>query len=339
MNTQRWLKQREPTWQKLESLLKVIAEKRIDALSQNDLRDLGRLYRTASADLSRARAANLGSETQLYLNNLVVTAHNQVYQRKQNRLKDLFDFLWYTFPALVRQNILYVLAALTVVNSAGAISYFSVLHDAHFAQLEVSPGQPLVPEDMWQIIESRHLWTDKAAKYSPIAMSAIATNNIRVAILAFVFGITFGFGTFVILVFNGISIGTVLGLCRSYQLDDRLFAFMAGHGVLELSAIFISGGAGFLMGKALLFPGRLTRLESLRSVSRDAVSIFGGCIPLLLIAGSIEGFISPRTDLEPNTKYIISIATLIALVLYLFVPRVKREEGSQQKNNASSPLQ
>jgi hypothetical protein len=121
-------------------------------------------------------------------------------------------------------------------------------------------------------------------------------------------------------------IGTILGLCRNYGLLERLGAFVAPHGVLELSAIFISGAGGLLIGKSLLFPGLYKRTDSLRMIAKDACGLFMGCVPLLLLAGTIEGFISPRTDISANVKFLVSLATLSFLIFYLFDPRTRKSE-------------
>jgi uncharacterized membrane protein SpoIIM required for sporulation len=328
MNIERWIKLRRPSWDKLESLLKTIDTKSARYLTRKDLQELGRLYRTTSADLSRARAWNINRETVVYLNQLVVKAHNQVYRSPQNRWRDLANFIWLDFPLLVQERILYIAAAFAIFLAAVIISDVYVQKDVHFAQLELSTGQPLVAEDLWHIIEQRKLWTDNAQHCSPLASSLIATNNIRVCILAFTSGIAFGLGTVIVLLVNGLSIGTVFGICRHYGIDGPLLNFVAPHGVLELSSIFISGGAGLVMGMALLFPGKVKRLEALRMVARDALTLFAGCLPLLCMAGLIEGFISPRTDLDANTKYLVSLTTLVFLIFYLFLPRQKRPVGA-----------
>jgi uncharacterized membrane protein SpoIIM required for sporulation len=222
---------------------------------------------------------------------------------------------------LLRENILYLAVSFAIFCLPLLVSYSFVLHDINFAHLEVQKGEPLVSEEMWHIIEQHQMWTDKAEDGSPAFSGMIAANNIRVAILAFAMGITFGFGTAYVLITNGMAIGTIFGVCRAYGLDSRLLSFVAPHGVLELSAIFISGAGGLMLAKALLFPGQYRRVDALKLAARPAFSLFGGCIPLLLIAGTIEGFISPRTDIPPEAKYAISLATAICLLLYLFVPR------------------
>ncbi len=121
MNVERWLKSKRLAWQQLEDLLKLVDKRGLKALDRQQLRELGRLYRAASADLSRARALKLGNEVQLYLNNLVVKAHNQVYQTKDDRFASLWRFLYRGFPQLVQQYIVYVTVAflLFIIPCAG----------------------------------------------------------------------------------------------------------------------------------------------------------------------------------------------------------------------------
>jgi uncharacterized membrane protein SpoIIM required for sporulation len=321
MNVERWLKTRRISWEKLEELLNLTDKKGMAGLDRQQLQELGRLYKSTSADLSRARALKLSHEVQIYLNNLVVKAHNQVYQTDRNRWMDLFRFLYEGFPRLIRENILYLVLSTSLFLIPAVGSCFAVMHDVKFAQLEMTKGAPLVSDDMWNTIQHKRMWTDAVQDQSPTAFSMIATNNIRVSILAFVAGITYGFGTVFVLITNGLSIGTVFGLCQVNGMVHRISAFVAPHGVLELTAIFIGGAAGLVIGKSLLFPGRYKRLDAFKKASKTALGMFGGTVPILLIAGCIEGFISPRTDILPETKYLISVCTLIFLMLYLFVPR------------------
>ncbi len=321
MNVERWLKTKRLSWQQLEDLLKRVDNRGLKSLDRQQLRELGRLYRATSADLSRARALKLSSEVQVYLNNLVVKAHNQVYQTHDDRFAGLWRFVCRGFPLLVQQYIVYVLVAFLLCVVPGIGCYVEARRDVHFGQMEMAKGQALVPDELWHMIEHKRMWTDSVQDNSPAIASLIATNNIRVAIAAFALGMTFGLGTVFVLVSNGMHIGTVFGVCQYYGMADKLLAFIAAHGVLELSAIFISGGGGLLLAKSLLFPGQNSRADSLRLLARPAMQLFAGCIGLLLVAGSIEGFISPRTDISAQVKYIVSLATAILLMLYLFYPR------------------
>ncbi|MBI4533025.1 MAG: stage II sporulation protein M [Candidatus Melainabacteria bacterium] len=321
MNIERWVRNRSVSWRLLEELLVKIERHGLASLDRQELYRLGRLYRATTADLSRARALSLGGDIPVYLNNLVVKAHNQVYQRTQNRLNQLFMFLWRTFPILVRQNILYIAVAVGLFVMPAVMCYFLVLDDVNFAHLELFKGTPLVSEELWHMIEQHQMWTDTVQGLSPVISSEIAANNIRVALLAFALGVTGGLGTAWLLLVNGMMIGTVFGACFLYGMDYRLLAFVAPHGVLELASIFICGGGGLVLGKALLFPGQLRRADALRLASKPAIGLFVGCLPILLVAGSIEGFVSPRTDVSAEAKFLVSLSTLALLFLYLFLPR------------------
>lgn len=321
MNIERWIQARQPSWKQLEEILDAIDKRGMKSLSAASLRDLGKLYRQTSADLSSARAYHLGGRLPVYLNHLVVRAHNQVYHRQKNHLQDLFRFYWETFPKLVNEHSLYIISAIVLFVTPLLACYFEVRHDINFARLEVMSGHPIVPERLWQTIEKKKMWTSGMQDFSPVAASEIATNNLRVAIFGFALGVTGGLGTALVLIFNGMFIGTIFGVCQAYGLEDKLLSFVAPHAVLELSALVISSAAGLLIGKALLFPGNYRRIDSLQIASKKAAGLFAGCIPLLLIAGTIEGFISPDEGFSTASKYVLSIGTLICLIIYLFAPR------------------
>ncbi|MBY0550492.1 MAG: stage II sporulation protein M [Candidatus Obscuribacterales bacterium] len=327
MNVERWVAGRQLTWQKLEDLLKQAEKKSLASLTREQLQSLGRLYRSAASDLSRARAMGLGPDITAYLNNLVVKGHNQVYQSPKNRWKDLAHFLWITFPAVYRNNIIYVVIAFFLFAIPMVGTWSMVMNDVKIARLELQPGVPLVSDELFSYVENKKMWTDAAQHESPAASSFIATNNIKVCLLSFVGGITFGLLTLYILVTNGMSIGGTFAACQLHDMAVRLAQFVAPHGVFELSAIWISGGAGLLVAKGMLFPGKYKMSDSIRIASRPAFAMFAGCIPLLLIAGTIEGFISPRTDLTQEVKYLVSVSTLFVLLLYLFVPRKWPEQN------------
>src|SRR4029453_7718019 len=195
MNVERWIRSRTAAWQRLEELLNHIEKRGLASLDRRQLNELGRLYRAASADLSRARASKMGGDISYYLNNLVVKAHNQVYQRSRNRWTNLWNFLWYKFPELVRENILYITVSFGVFAVPAVLCYTFVVRDVNFAHLELAQGRPLISEEMWDMIEHGKMWTDAAQWGSPLWSSAIAANNINDALSAFARGITLGRGT------------------------------------------------------------------------------------------------------------------------------------------------
>ena len=321
MNVERWLKSRTPYWQNLEELLRRVDKGGLGCLDRQQLQELGRLYRSTSADLSRARALKLSSDVQVYLNNLVVKAHNQVYQTQRNRWLDFLSFLWFGFPALVRKNIIYIALSFTIGMVPFFLSYSMTMTDPRFAQMEIMKGAPMVPEQLWTIVH-KQMWTDDVEQMSTQSSGMIATNNIRVAILAFVLGITFGAGTAFILITNGLT----------SELQD-LPPLRHGRSPLSLCGTTWNNRAqlNFYQRRRRTDDRQISAvsralqpLDSLKAIAREALGLFAGCAPMLLVAGSIEAFISPRTDLDPNIKFAVSLATLVCLFLYLFVPRHKK---------------
>src|SRR6185503_828495 len=153
--------------------------------------------------------------------------------------------------------------------------------------------------------------------FRPVMASQIIANNVQVTFSVFAFGIGFGIGTLLVLVLNGVSLGGVFGLYTAKGIGDLLLKFVAPHGVLELSAICIAGGAGFLLAAAVLVPGPRTRKRALVENSRRAIRLVAAATLLLLVAGTLEGFVSPIEWWPLSAKLAVSGATALLLVLYL----------------------
>jgi uncharacterized membrane protein SpoIIM required for sporulation len=154
--------------------------------------------------------------------------------------------------------------------------------------------------------------------------SQIIANNVQVTFGVFALGITAGIGSLLLLVLNGVSLGGVFGLYQSKGIATLLLAFVAPHGVLELTAVCIAGGAGFLLAAALLLPGRRTRKRALVENGQRAIRLVAAATVLLLVAGTLEGFVSPIPWWPLRAKFAVSAATLVLLVLYLSAGRVRR---------------
>jgi uncharacterized membrane protein SpoIIM required for sporulation len=165
-------------------------------------------------------------------------------------------------------------------------------------------------------IETKTHWWDSLNQSNQEGASLIMTNNIRVTIYTFAFGATFGVGTLFFLAFNGANIASVLALTYKAGFGNDLVTFMVGHGVIELSCIFIAGGAGLLIGSAMIMPGNLTRADALRTRGMEAVRLMMGVALLLVVAGTIEGFVSPAR-IDARIKYSIAAITGLAMYGYL----------------------
>jgi uncharacterized membrane protein SpoIIM required for sporulation len=296
---------RKDDWHRLEHYIERLAKNRA-RLTPDEFREFSRLYRRAAADLAVAREDVRDERVSLYLNHLIVRAHGLIYHTEEARLYNIVNFYRYEFPAAVRTCLPYVLTAFVVFLLAGGLGFVTTYLDETFSSL-VAPG-------IKQRVVQKENWTQNIMGLNPIASSGIMVNNIMVTFLAFALGTTAGLGTLAVLALNGLSIGSVMSLCVKYKFTPVL-TFVAAHGVLELTAIFIAGGAGLLIGKALLMPEDLTRKQALMVNGQLAIKLILGCIPLLVVAGLIEGFLSPSA-ISPYYKFAVAVLSAVALWLY-----------------------
>jgi uncharacterized membrane protein SpoIIM required for sporulation len=304
----RWIEKRKVHWDRLEALL-AQGRRGVSRLSHDELRELALLYRQTAADLSSAREHRADAQLAAYLNQLLGRAHNLIYSGTKPRTRGLVAFYTKTFPQIFRDTWRYTFAATAIFALGGAIGAALALADPGFPRF-VLGGQ------MMDTIEQRVMWTHGILAVKPLASSAITTNNLSVSFAAFAMGITAGIGTAWMMLLNGVLIGVIGVACFRAGLSVSLWSFVAPHGSLELPAIFIAGGAGLILARGLLDPGTLPRREALAAAGSRAIRLLLGVIPLLLIAGIIEGFVSP-VPIAPMTKFIIGAALFTLLVLYL----------------------
>jgi uncharacterized membrane protein SpoIIM required for sporulation len=304
---------RRNRWERLESLIRPLERGDLKGLTSSRLIDVGRLYREAAADLARIQTFRkegaIPDELEGYLNQLVWRAYGQIYRSPPPGWPSLWGFLRFTFPETFRKTAPWTLLALGVFLLGFTYGFVATLTDGTFIPLIVSPH-------LIQQVEEGKVWFDSILAVRPLASSMIMTNNISVSFLAFALGMTFGLGTFYLMAFNGLMVGALAGLCHMHGLDVPFWSFVLPHGVIELTAIFMAGGAGFLLATALLLPGDLPRKEALTRRGRQAGRLVLGCVPLLIVAGVIEGFFSPA-HLPAWLKFVLAGLLLALLLLYL----------------------
>jgi len=304
-----WLEKRKPYWERLETLLADANKLGPRGLHRSDLRELGLLYRQTATDLSALREDPGSQHYARYLNQLLGRAHNIIYTGKKSTPLSVVHFFRYEYPAIFRRYFRYTALAFILFTIGGIIGAILTVTNPAFMRAFLGP-------EMVSTIERREMWTHSVVAIKPLASSAIMTNNMSVSFMSFASGIIFGLGTLYMATFNGLLMGVIGAACWMSGMSIKLWSFVTPHGVIELPAIFIACGAGFRLAEGLLFPGVLPRRDSLAQAGGEAVRLLVGVIPMLLVAGTIEGFFSP-TDAPIWSKFAVGAAMFTMLVAYL----------------------
>ena len=309
MISARWLAKRKPYWERLEAVVKKAGHRGLGALDHAELRELGLLYRQIAADLATVREDPLSQPWASFLNQLLARAHNLIYMGRPASPRGIYTFYREDFPRTFRETWNYTALAFLLFLAGALAGFFACLADPAFQRFLLGP-------EMSDTIDRRVMWTHSVLTIKPLASSAIMTNNLSVSFTMFAVGIIGGIGTIYLLVLNGVLIGVIGAACWQAGMSVQLWSFVAPHGALELPAVFIAGGGGLLLARGLLFPGELPRREALILYGGKGVRLALGIIPLLLVAGTLEGFFSP-SSLPVAAKFACSVAVGGLLTLYL----------------------
>ncbi|HJX95544.1 MAG TPA: stage II sporulation protein M [Candidatus Acidoferrum sp.] len=309
MISTRWLEKRKTYWARLEQLVDRSNKGGISALDHRELQELGLLYRQTASDLATVREDVTSNQLTFYLNQLLGRAHNLIYMGHKQKISGLVRFYTQTFPRVFRETFPQTFLAFLIFTVTGIATWAVTIHDPAFAHRMLGP-------EMMATIEKREMWTKSIVTIKPLAASGIMTNNLAVCFTTFAMGITAGIGTIYMMFTNGMLIGVIGAATWQAGMALQLWTFVAAHGALELPAIFISGGAGLEIARGMLFPGLLPRRESLALAGGRAARLMIGIVPMLVVAGIIEGFVSP-SGLATPLKFLFSAVLLVALTTYL----------------------
>ena len=318
MNVKRWIARREPDWKQLDALLTQMEKRGLRSLQTQEIKQLASLYRSVSADLARARTnqAAIGSTLVHDLQQLTSRGYSQVYQgSRRQEWRSAIDFYRWGFPAVVQQTWVYIAISTGLFLLGGLIGWWFAWRDPSFVSL-------IVPESMIRMVrDDRKLWMGSILGTEPVASSQIMINNLAVSFRAIAGGMTLGILTVFLLFFNGLMIGTIGTLVGQNNLAFPFWAFVFPHGALELPAIFLAGGAGLLIARGILLPGKFRRADAVKFYGLQAAQLVYGIVPMLVIAGAIEGFFSPSPAVPELLKYITGIVLFILFIMYCSLKR------------------
>ena len=271
------------------------------SLTSRQLTGLIQDYRRIVADLARARSLGADQATRAELNRMAVAGHNLLYgQVRPPSVKGSGVPWWAHFPMAVRRHWGPVGLSALLFFGPALISYFAV-------QWHPELGYELVSEGFLEFEPAREEnLHDIPPLARPVAASAILTNNVQVTLLVFGLGLTAGLGTSFVLIFNGIHLGSVAGWMALKGNSRAFWGWVMPHGGTELLAIVLAGGAGFILAGALISPGLRRRSQALKEVGMKALTVELGCMAMLVLAGLIEGFVSPSSIGYPARIAILS---------------------------------
>ncbi|MFZ5967806.1 MAG: stage II sporulation protein M [Bacillota bacterium] len=293
-------------WTELEEHIHLFHKNSIQHMSSDKIERFLYLFRTASHHLGYARTYYPQSKLEKYLNNLVGNAHHHLYTVRKNPWYDFKNFIGHGFPQQVYQYRFFIRLSFFVFLLGGLISFFMVIRDS-------STSLYFLPKSILETID--YNFSPKQWDY-PLMSSTIMINNIGVSLRAFVFGLFLGIGALYILFFNGCVLGALTGLVWENGDLMKYASLILPHGIVELTAIFIAGGAGLLLGKGILMPGKYKRLDCVVKNGKEGVRLLLGSAILLVFAGLIEGFFTPM-DISPMIKLVFSACTFVGILLYL----------------------
>lgn len=297
-----------PQWERLEELVKK-ASNRGSRLESEELDEMLALYQRTSSHLSHVRSTYGDPLVMARLTRVVASARAVIYGAQPRAGGALRGFFLDTFPAAVWN-----------ARKAIFISALAFFIPAIASGVWIANSPSAIDALITPALREAYIETEFEAYYSSAPAAEFSTqvliNNIRVSFLAFVAGIAWAIPTTFLLAFNGALVGQAAGLFHDAGEAGRFWGLILPHGLLEITAIIVAGGAGMKMGWALVVPGDRSRSQALTEEAQRAASIIIGLVIVFIIAGLIEGFVTP-SPLDTWARVSIGVAAFSAFWAYV----------------------
>jgi uncharacterized membrane protein SpoIIM required for sporulation len=323
----RFLDEHRASWRQLELLLDAIESQGIKHLSADQVRDLARLYRNASADLLLARDTGTRADVVDYLEVIVGRAYTAIYAPRRLRWGRVIKWFVEGWPRAVRRERRYLYLAGGVFGLGVLTAFVLTLADPEaFDRMVPSEWAAFYAEAPDDYRAERFGELDQSVSGATEFSSQLMVNNIRVALNSFALGLTFGIGTLATLFYNGVILGSIAANFTSWGQTLEFWALILPHGVVEIFSICLGGGAGLMLADAMLRPGRRRRIDALRERGGEALKLLGMAVPLLVFAGLVEGYVTPMSLLPDWGKLGFAALTAVGLGTYLAAPWLKEPE-------------
>lgn len=308
MTEKEFIEKNKESWKRLEYLL---------TASKVNPSELQTLFAKVSGDLSYARTFFPNRSVKLYLNQLMMRVFNKIKVAPKRNLKDkVIHFYAERLPELIIRHKEAFFLAFGVFLLAVLIGVFSTLHDDQFASQILGDSYVHMTERNINNEDPMNVYKDPD---KTDMFLGITINNIRVAFLTFVLGIFGGLGSVFVLLSNGIMVGVFQTFFFTKGLFLESFLTIWIHGTIEISSIVIAGAAGLIIGKGLFFPGTYDRKVALRFAAKEGLLVLLSIVPLLLMAGFLEGFVTRLTDLPTAIKVLIIGSSFLFMTMVFIV--------------------
>jgi uncharacterized membrane protein SpoIIM required for sporulation len=295
----------------LASVVQRLEKSRLGKLSREELLRLPADYRRAVAELAEARARGVRPDRLEQLESIVVHAHGLIYAPERTHLGAALWRVLVSFPLAARRQAPAAALAAALLVAGGAWGFFEVQRDPTAAAVLLSGALQVNAESFQKDL------TPRAG--DPVYGAFYFTNNARAALTAYALGATFGVGTVLILLYNGVILGATIAIVHAHGSLEALFSYVLPHSGVELTAIVLAAAAGLQMARALIRPGWLRRRDALAEAARESLPLAVGSAALLVVAGLTEGWISPM-PWPLAVKAAIGGALDVLLALYLLLP-------------------
>lgn len=314
MDYSRFVALRAPLWQSLEEGLSTLRDDRT-AIDHRRLTELAVGYRQVLHDHALAAARFPGTHASRRLQRLASEGARLLVHEAGERSPSLSHYLRHTFPLAARRMRPFLGVALIVFAVSALLGWV-------LSSSEPALGLAFLGPAAVEKLERGELWTEQLTTSVPpsASSSAIATNNLGVALLAFAGGVVGGVVSLYVLVINGLLLGALFAFTARYGMSGELAEFVTAHGPLELTIIVFSAGAGLSLGWALVAAADRPRREVLSETGRHALFFLAGCLPWLLVLGVVEATISPAPEVPPWAKLAIGLALEAVFLSLAFAP-------------------
>jgi len=317
MDYARFVHLRRPLWDRFDGELQAARGGGID-LTYAEIEELALHYRQILHDHAWARARFAGTGAAQLLQRLAVEG-GTLLQREESERRTLVDFFFVRVPAAVH-------AQARWIGVAVALFFVAVLLGWAVALYEPGVAVGLLGPQAVAGLRDGHLWTEALTSTMPPAFSSsrIATNNMSVALTAWAGGALAGLGALWVVLLNGFMLGAAFGVTARFSMEAELGTFVLAHGLLEITLILVSAGAGLSVGAALLRADDLPRSVTVPRAAREAMVVLLGCLPWFLVLGLVEGFVSPSPALAWQWKALLGVALEVCFLTPILLAALER---------------